>query len=269
MLPNVHRLAAQPHTITRPNDWITVRICIRIRHMHATMDETAAMRMLTLMQLSDSALPIGRHAHAMGLERLIRDGRVQTRETLREMVVSALIHGAARSDGTATALAHGAVMAQDLAALRGVDARLDLLKQTPSAQAASRRCGSRLAAMATTFGAQALLTEYAAEIAAQKSPGHLSVVSGAIAATAGIDREHAVLCEMRGVASMILSAAVRLDLLASAACQGMLAELSQHIVKATRIALRTGLEEMSCSAAAGIEVAAMRHARDDARLFAS
>lgn len=246
-----------------------VQVRMNTRHMQAMLDEANAMRMLALMQLSDSTLPIGRHAHAMGLERLIRDGLVQSRKTLRDMVVSALFHGAARCDGAAVALAHDAVTAQNFTALRQVDFRLDLLKQIPSAQAASRRCGSRLAAMSTTFGMHSFLSKYAAEILAQKLPGHLSVVSGAIAAAVGIDRENAVLCEMRGVASMILSAAVRLDLLASAACQSMLAELSLDIIKATQIALRTGLEEMSCSAAAGIEIAAMRHARDDARLFAS
>ncbi|MDR8810589.1 Urease accessory protein UreF [Burkholderia multivorans] len=68
---------------------------------------------------------------------------------------------------------------------------------------------------------------------------------------------------------MILSAAVRLDIVAAAASQELLAGLTPEIIAAAGIALRTGHDEMECSAAAGLEIAAMRHARDDARLFAT
>jgi urease accessory protein len=234
-----------------------------------TIDPAVAGPLLALMQLSDSALPIGRHAHAMGLERLFRDGRVQTPASLREMIVSALLQGSARADGAATALAHDALKAGDAHALKSVDAQLDLLKQTPSAQAASRRCGSRLAVLATTFSTEAVLMDYVAAVADKATPGHLAVVSGAISAAAGVSRAHAVLTEMRGVAAMILSAAVRLDVLPSRASQDMLAALSPEIIAAAGIAMQTIQQDMECSAAAGLEIAAMRHARHDGRLFAT
>ena len=55
--------------------------------------------LLALMQLSDTALPIGRHAHALGLERLLRDGRVPDERRLRQIVVSALMQAAPAATG--------------------------------------------------------------------------------------------------------------------------------------------------------------------------
>ena len=49
----------------------------------------------------------------------------------------------------------------------------------------------------------------------------------------------------------------------------MLASLAPEILAASRIAPATALDEMECSAAAVIETAVMRHARDHGRLFAT
>ena len=162
-----------------------------------------------------------------------------------------------------------AAPAQTVRGPRWLDARLDLLKLTAPAQVASRRCGSRLAVLAPSLHADPMLAEYATAVAGKVTPGHLAVISGALAAAMGVSRENAVLAELRGVATMILSAAVRLDVLSATAAQGMMVALSTQIIAAAEIALVTRPDEMEGGAAVGLDIATMRHAREHGRLFAT
>ena len=82
----------------------------------------------------------------------------------------------------------------------------------------------------------------------------------------GIDSGTAVLVELRGAASSLLSVAVRLGRLPASRSQAAMVQLHAAIAGAARDALEIPLDEMR-SGALEVEIATMTHRRRDARHF--
>ena len=87
-----------------------------------------------------------------------------------------------------------------------------------------------------------------------------------IASARGISGPIAVLLSIRGTATAMLSAAVRLGRLTSQRAQRLLVELEPALVAAAEEAGSRSLAEMR-STMPELEVHALRHARADARSF--
>jgi urease accessory protein len=93
-------------------------------------------------------------------------------------------------------------------------------------------------------------------------------VSGTLARALGIGAREAVLLELRGVATALLSAAVRLAAIGPVPAQVVLARLAPRIAAAAEEALTLGPGELR-STTPELELFALRHRRADARLFAT
>ena len=220
--------------------------------------------LLGALQLSDSALPIGRFVHSQGVESWLYShpdaGTAEIGDLARTMVDTT-----SRVDGVFLAHAHGA---DRVGALEDLDVRLTARKTVPSARNMSTACGHRLAALGIRLTDDALVAAFGDLVAAEGTDGNLAVVSGALARALRLDVETAVAVELRGTAAAVLSAAVRLGRLSPTRAQVALTTLHPVIADACRMATRTGLDEAFASMP-DLEVAALAHHRRPIRFFTS
>lgn len=222
----------------------------------------SANGLLATLQLSDSALPIGRFVHSHGLEAWI-ERNPEDESRLLGLVELAICESVAPLDGAALAHAH---RASTLEALCGLDAMVTARKLTPAARTASRACGRRLALLAPELTDAAPLGAFADAVRAGRAEGNLAVMEGALARALGIGLQEAVLVELRGMAAGLLAAAVRLGRLPPMRAQVCLAALAPALERAAAYAVALDLEDLHATAPE-LEICAMVHARAATRFF--
>jgi urease accessory protein len=218
---------------------------------------------LGALRLADSALPIGRYVHSGGFESLLAGWPGACDDEIAAAVAAYLIDSAGPLDGVAVASAHGAATVSQL---RGLDRMVTARKLTPGARSASTSCGRQLAALAPLFTAAEPVGSYAAAVKRGEHDGNLPVVHGALCAALGLSAQEAVLIELRGAVSSLLSAAVRLGRLSALRSQIFQRELVPVIAEAAAAALACRPEDMR-STAPELDIAVLAHARLEARQF--
>jgi urease accessory protein len=222
--------------------------------------------LLAAVQLSDSALPIGRFVHSHGLEAWLRDHSAASDAALAELVEAAVCEGIAPLDGATVAHAHRAESVEQLAFL---DQRLTARKLSPAARNAAQACGRKLSALAPRLATDdVLIGQFAAVVARRDTDGNLAVVEGTLARAMGLSMLDAVLIELRSSAASLLSAAVRLGAMSPTTGQTILAELSATLTTAAELATTLGPDELR-SSAPELELYALAHRRTEGRLFST
>ena len=225
-------------------------------------------QLLALLQLNDSAFPSGAFTHSYGLEQLVRQVVVRDVRDVERFVTSVLTQTIATSEAAASRYAAEASAAGDLTAVIATDRALYALKPAAELRHASVMTGRRFLEEVAIHVESPMLDSYREQIARDERLGNYAVAFGVVAGAHGIESRYVPAAVLLSAATAMLQAAMRLMRVSHRDVQAILHRLRPLIAR-----LAAEVRIASPVALAGYhplqDIASMRHARAEARLFAS
>lgn len=174
-----------------------------------TKHPRAIMKLMPLLQITDSTFPVGTFSFSNGLETASHLGVVHDADTLEQYTRSVARQGAF-SDGVAALIARRAAERGDLASVEEIDRRLMLFKMNDEARMMLQRMGKKLAELAVKlYPDNKLIGSWLEHINDGSTPGSYPVAQGLVCSAAGLDDEELFASHQYGVINMVLSAALR------------------------------------------------------------
>jgi urease accessory protein len=163
---------------------------------------------LRLLQISDSALPIGGYTHSWGLEAAIDRRLVRDAPTLEQWARGWLRHALGPLEGVVVASACRAAGSGDWPAVAEADDVLTASIAPPSIRAASREMGEHLLGLASTWAWSAAGVARL-EAAVPRGSWNHAVVFGVLGALAGASPLETLLGYLHQAAVGMIGAGVR------------------------------------------------------------
>ena len=225
-------------------------------------------RLLSLLHFADSAFPTGGYAHSFGLETYCQQGRVKGREDLERFLMAQLEGSVGPCDATAAVGTLRAATRDDLDACREIDATLEAMKPVKEFREGSRQMGRQTLRVAAALTGDSRLATYSADVDKALVPGHHAVGYGLTAAVLGWEAEAAAAAYLYSTTALLIGAALRLLSMGQMEGQRVLWALHPVIARVASEAAGRGPQDL-WSFAPGIELAGIRHATLEMRLFRS
>lgn len=221
--------------------------------------------LLSLMQLTDSALPTGAFSQSLGFETYMQRGQIHDEGTFAEWLQMFADQQLTYTDALAIRLVYAAREVEEV-----VD--LDELATVQALPQQVRDGGITMGRRLLSIGAASYPGPWtlhcAAEVEAARMQGHQAVVWGVLARELGLDQDTAVAAHVQATATSLTQNAVRGIPLGQSAGQRIIRAAQDWTRRAVEVSW--GLEREDLGAIApGLEIAQMHHERQRARLFMS
>ena len=223
---------------------------------------------LTLLQLADSALPIGAFAFSTGLEMYTAKGLISDAATLQPWLEAVLHHAVRTGHLLPVALAHRATAAGEWAELERLDQRLTAMKHARELREASVKMGQGLLRLARQVWPGAAVKRWHALRQQGSVLGHHAVVLGLLGSQLGLAER--VIVEAAGYQwlSGTIAAALRLLPLGQSAGQQLLTALLPLLPAIAEAVGQQGWDDLA-TATPALDIYAMQHEMLYSRLFQS
>ena len=220
-----------------------------------------------ILQFGDSTLPVGAFSFSNILESAIQQRQVTDSKTLHEFVLTAT-EQAATSDGIALLHAYKGTQAQDLQWIIQVDKAILHRKFHEEIRLMSTRMGRKLGEIAAFVitGEAVVLHAWLEHIALGTTPGTYPVGLAIIFATLGLPEYATFATHQYGVATMLLSAALRLMKISYLETQKILFAVNTMTEERFRRIAPLSLNDMATFAPV-TDILATTHVKANLRLF--
>jgi len=220
---------------------------------------------MRLLQFGDSVLPVGAFSFSNGLEPAVQQRVVHDVASLREFVEAAL-HQAATSDGIALIETHRAASAGDIARIVCADRAVFERKLNEEMRTMTLRMGRKLAEMTAHVAPTPLVGEWLARIERSETPGTFPIGIALVFQARKLAETDAFAAHQYGVATMMVSAALRLMKLNYLDAQAILFELNAGAEESYRRVADATLDDMAAFAPIADILAAV-HVQSHVRMF--
>ena len=223
---------------------------------------------LALMQLADSFFPSGTYTFSHGLEALVQQNKIQQPEDVVAFLQILLQNKIATCDLVALIHAYRASTADELEAIKQIDARLFAQTLIDTIRKTQQQSGRALLLVAQSTWQHRQLVALDREGALKQFHCLHPIVFGVVANVADLTITDTALAFLHGFVTGVLGAAIRLGILGHLQAQKILLVLAPDIERAYTVASTMSLDEM-WSGTPAIDIAQMRHSKLSSRLFAS
>jgi len=226
------------------------------------MDDVGSL--LNALHYGDSFFPSGAVSFSWGLEAMVGGGHLTRPEDIQDFVIGQLHARWASFDRTIVTSAHRA--AYDLDAVTEIDELVECLSPVAEFRQGSRRMGDAMLSVFQRLGSPAA-SRYRERQKSLQAPGHITAMQGLLWSEASLSETAAVALSAHTFCTSLVSAGLRLGCLTHISAQKLLTAAYAEAAEIAVLPL-VPLERISTY---GIEaeIAAMRHAAQDLRLFAN